>query len=157
MSHGPKLSLHLDHLNRKDKNEIKELMQVAEIGDEEERTVAAEYLNKQLSKIDGHLFGFWNHRPNQEIEDYDDLIEYFRLYARIACQIKCCTAIVTADYKDHRWLYDADKEWEIEEDNAEDRMEWLHELELKKQVRKGKEAEEKLDEITYGVDVAESE
>jgi len=145
MSHGPKLSIHIDELSRKDKKKIKDLIEVAEIGDKEERIVVAEYLNEQLSEMDGHLFGFWNHRPNQEVEDYDDLIEYFRLYARITCKIKVCTATITADYKDHRWLYDADKEWEIEEDNAKDNMEWFNQLELKRKVYEGEQAKKTLD------------
>jgi len=145
MSHGPKLSIHMDELSRKDKKKIKDLMEVAEIGDKEEKIVVAEYLNEQLSEMEGYLFGFWNHRPNQEVEDYDDLIEYFRLYARIVCKIKVCTATITADYKDYRWLYDADKEWEIEENSAKDNMEWFNQLEIKRKVYEGEKAKETLD------------
>jgi len=146
MSHGPKISIHHNELTRKNKKEIKDLMEFAEYGDKEERIYVAEYLNEQLSVMDGHLFGFWNHRPNQEVEEYDDLIEYFKIYARIICQLKVCTAKLTADYKDHRWLYDTDKEWEIKEDSAEDMREWREELELRKKVEEGEKAKEKLNE-----------
>ena len=135
----------MDELREKDNKKIKDLMVVAEIGDKEERIVVAEYLNEQLGEMNGHLFGFWNHRPNQEVDDYDDLIEYFRLYARIASKLKVCTATITADYKDYRWLYDADKEWEIEEDNAKDNIEWFNQLELKRKVFEGEQAKKTLD------------
>jgi len=154
MSHGPIISVHTDELSRKDRRKIKDLMEVAEIGDQEERVYVAEYLNEMLndSKVTSHLFGFWNHRPNQEVEDYDDLIDYFRLYARIVCKLKVCTAIITADYKDHRWLYDADKEWEIEEDSVRDNMEWFNQLKLKRKVYEGDQAKKNLDKDSDSVE-----
>jgi len=147
MSHGPKISVHTDELSRKDRKKIKDLIEVAEIGDKEERVYVAEYLNEMLndSKVTSHLFSFWNHRPNQKVEDYHNLIDYFRLYARIVCKLKVCTAIITADYKDYRWLYDADKEWEIEEDRAKDNMGWFEELKLKRKVFEGEKAKKTLD------------
>lgn len=147
MSHGPKISIHHDELTRKDRKEIKELMEVAEVGDEQERLAVAEYLNEQLDTMNGSLFGYWNHRPNQEIEDYDDLIDYFKLYARIATNVKICTALVTADYKDYRWLYDADKEYKVSEEDAVDNYDWFDELKLKRKVKDGEEAREKLESV----------
>jgi len=147
VSHGPKISIHVDSLSRKDREEIRELMKVAEAGDEEERLAVAEYLNDQLSEMDGHLFGFWNHRPGQEVEEYDDLISYFRVYARITSKIKVCTSVVTADYKDYRWLFDTGKEYEVEEDDEKDNTEWFEELELKRKIREGEEAKEALEDF----------
>lgn len=146
MSHGPKISIHHDELSGKEKNKIRDLMQVAEVGEEDERLAVADHLNDTLDDMHGSLFSFWNHRPGQEVEDYDDLIEYFKLYARIVCTMKVCTARVTADYKDHRWFFDADQEWKVEEDTAEDNRDWFDDLKLKRQVHEGEKARQELED-----------
>jgi len=115
-------------------------MEIADIGDQEEREVVAEYLNQELKEMNGNMFAFWNHRPNQEVENYDDLIQYFKLYAKIAAKVKVCTVLVTADYKDNRWLYDNDKEYVINEEEADDNHQWFQELELKRKINEGEEA-----------------
>lgn len=145
MSHGPKITVTHNELTRKEKKEIKRLMKAADVATEEERLAVAEYLNEHLKPMNGTLFGFWNHRPGQDVEDYDDLIALFKLYAKIIAKIKVEVAIVTADHKDHRWMYDADIEYVIDETEAVDNSDWFKEVELKRKVREGEEAREKLD------------
>ncbi|SFB72151.1 hypothetical protein SAMN05444422_101470 [Halobiforma haloterrestris] len=136
-----------DKLKQEDNQRMKNLMIAVDYGDEEERVAVAEQLNRTLKSDSGYLFAYWNWRQGQEVEDYDDLVEYYKLYGKILANEVLASVRVCADHKEDEWFYIDHRAYELSDDDAVDVQEWHKRLDLKVQVQKGEQAKKRLEEF----------
>lgn len=154
MSQGPQMWVYGyrggDSLTYEDKQRMKDLMEAAEFGHQDERLAVAEQLNRVLKSDSGYLFGHWNWKPGQEVEEYDDLVEYYKLYAKILANETLSIARVVADHVDAEWFYIDHTAYELSDEDGTDTSDFFKRLELKLKVKAGEEAKERLEEFDQG-------
>ncbi|MFW6008285.1 MAG: hypothetical protein ACOCP8_03370 [archaeon] len=132
---------------RENKEDIIQLMKYVNFGKKEERVKVAEYITEKLldrKTSDKITSAYWNYHPRQdEIKDYDCLVEYFKMYGKILSQKIYCFVYITADYKNPVVIYGSSV-WELQEEEKENAKEFIEKLEMKKKVKEGKKTKEKI-------------
>ena len=154
MTYGPSIIVY--DINESDFESKKEiiinLMREVDIGTEHERIYVARYITNMLSEEDQsdgdrmRMFAYLNHKPNQDVEDYDVLCDLFESYGKIVGMICLSDVFVESDGRNYLLLIRDEISYKISYSSRIDNDEFIDELKLKVKIQEGKEAEKLLKE-----------